>query len=299
MTMEIKMINRATGQSPEAVNQPGFNLFSKRQMLGFNLTGLILIFIYTLGFVVSSAAADTSKGSGDVTAYLPVIMNGYFDGAVEDGISGRVFVMGDPAAGIAVDLRFYNGSTWSTVSSVLTDESGRYEFSNIDPLAQDEKYYARYGANTVDTNLLFSWYGPIISDFSAGDSIFGGDFDIGDVPLISPQSGEKVKLPAKIIWEKRDLPGDTYRVAIIDQDEGLFWQTFDLGNVDSFDLHSLAPGMLYNKQYAWYVEVYKGPDSYGESFMLNDIIFLPGNQQQNTAALGENAILRGSERGGR
>ena len=293
------MIKRATGQSPEAVNQPGINLFSKRQMLGFSLTGLILIFIYTIGFVASSAAADSSKGSGDVTVYLPVIMNGYFDGAVEDGISGRVFIMGDPAASIAVDLRFYNGSTWSTVSSVLTDKFGRYEFTNIDTLAQDEMYYARYGTNTVDTNLLFSWYGPIISDFLAGDSVFGGDFDIGDVPLISPQSGAKVKLPAKISWEKRDLPGDTYRVAIIDQDEELFWRTIDLGDVDSFDFHSLAPDMLYNKQYAWYVEVYRGPDSFGESFMLNDIIFLPGNQQQNTDAQIEDVFSRGSERGGR
>lgn len=90
-------------------------------------------------------------------------------------------------------------------------------------------------------------------------------------------------------------------MVVIDLDEDIFWRTFDLGDTDSFELRVLAPDMRYNKQYAWYVEVYAEPDSFGESFMLNDITFMPPSA---TARLGpgtaeEHPFVAGGRRGGR
>jgi hypothetical protein len=106
-------------------------------------------------------------------------------------------------------------------------------------------------------------------------------------------------LPITFSWQKRGIPGDTYRLIILDLEEDIFWRSFDLGDVDSYTLNAPAPDMNYNKQYAWYVEVYSEPDSFGESFQVNDIILLPALAQQGVVAPENSAFMSGTGRGGR
>ena len=57
------------------------------------------------------------------------------------------------------------------------------------------------------------------------------------------------------------------------------WITDDLGNIGSFTIDSLPPGVSIGKPYGWYVEVYNGPDSYGISYYFNEITFKNGGLQ--------------------
>ena len=261
------------------------------------LSGLVAVLAAVL--ISSAVIANPLDNSDESQLYLPVTMAGFFDGSSLDGISGKVLVKGQAVGNIALDLRHYDGENWSIVDSVETNDLGYYQFEDADSLAPGEEYYVSYGQNETDPGHVYFWYGPILEEYSKGDKAFGGSFDIADVPLVSPDSGAEAALPVTLSWEKRDLPGETYRLVIIDFDEDVYWRTFDLGNVSSYTLNSLAPGMKFNRQYAWYVEVYMGPDNFGESFMVNDIKFKRNNIQQTDDLNSNDAFSRGYERGGR
>jgi len=55
--------------------------------------------------------------------YLPLVMNHY-----GPGVLGRVTYKGSPAAGIALNLYFNNGTAWSTVAATTTSADGFYIF---------------------------------------------------------------------------------------------------------------------------------------------------------------------------
>ncbi len=230
---------------------------------------------------VSSVTANSSTSELDVAHYLPVILEGY-----PPDITGQVLYSGVPSANTMLDLYFYDRTDWSPIASTTTSRDGRYLFSGIAPLSPGERYYVRYGPNETNPAYLYSWYGPIISTYSVGDSVSGGTFDIADVTLLTPRSGASVKLPFTFTWEPRGVKGDNYRVALLDQASGDYWFTNDLGDVGAFTVNSLPPEIQSGRQYAWYLEVYQGTDSFGESFKLNDIRFVGLNTQQRSPALG-------------
>jgi hypothetical protein len=156
-------------------------------------------------------------------------------------------------------------------------------------------------SNDTDPDRVYTWYGPIIDTYRKGDRVPGGDFDIADVPLNKPSEGTVSQLPLTFDWDKRDLAGETYRLAIVDLEEDVFWRTFDLGDVDEFELRALAPDILYNKKYSWYIEVYVGPDSFGESFEAREITFLPPDPpaSPSTDAAAAHPFEQMTGRGGR
>lgn len=245
---------------------------------------LSVLFVSVVQLGSSVAAADSGSTETDAV-FLPATLSGYYDGVEINpgGISGRVTVNGGAVEGIPIDLYYYDGNKWSIADSTETDESSYYRFRGVEPLLPGEEYYASFGPNETDPNLLYNWYGPIIDDYQEGDRVLGGDFDLADVTLLSPESGFVGELPITFQWERRELNRESYKVVVIDLDENIFWPTFDLGDVDSFELKLLAPDMLFNKQYAWYVEVYSGPDSFGESFDLYDIEFRPPSAMNRPA----------------
>jgi hypothetical protein len=246
-----------------------------------------------------SAAAEPAAGTAVGTVYMPATMKDYYEGAIVGAISGRVTVKGKSVQAIPLDLRRYDGSKETIIASTQTSTNGYYQFENIASLDPGEELYVTYGSNKSNSSHVYFWYGPIIDEYRQGDSTSGGSFDIADVPLLSPASGAKLNLPITFSWQKRGIPGDTYRLIILDLEEDIFWRSFDLGDVDSYTLNAPAPDMNYNKQYAWYVEVYSEPDSFGESFQVNDIILLPALAQQGVVAPENSAFMSGTGRGGR
>jgi bacillolysin len=195
---------------------------------------------------------------------------------VNNGINGRVTYNGAAATGIELLLRFWSGSAWSTAATTTTDGEGRYRFMGAASLGAGQQYYVRFGPNTTNSSYVFAWWAPSITTYASGSTVPGGDFDIANVYLLSPASGVAMHLPVTLTWQTRGIATDTYRVELFDPNTGDGWITDDLGNVGSFTVTSLPEGAVFGKAYGWFVDVYNGPDSVGESYYYRTITFLSG-----------------------
>ena len=163
------------------------------------------------------------------------------------GIYGTVTYNGIAAASISLDLSFYDGSSWSTASTRTTGADGRYNFTGMPALGAGQGYYVRY-TNPGNSLYVAGGGAPTITSYSAGSSVPGGNFDIANVSLLTPNDGVSLPLPVTFTWQKRTVPGDTYKWMIFDPSNPADrWGTSDLGNVGSFTLTSLGSGMV-NRQ---------------------------------------------------
>ena len=196
-------------------------------------------------------------------------------------IHGRVTYDGVGASGIELGLRHWNGGDWSTAASATTDTQGRYRFTDVPSLGPDQLYYVLYGPNTTDSRYLYAWYGPDITAYTEGQNMPGGDFDIANVDLLSPEPGVTVTLPATFTWEMRGIDSDTYRWGLFDPTGDDSWWTDDLGAANSFELTGLPEGASYLHEYGWHVYVFNAPDSYGSSFYYRPVTFTTGGPSNN------------------
>ena len=199
--------------------------------------------------------------------------------AANDGINGRVTYRGADAVSIEVQLRFWNGSSWSAAATTTTDAAGRYRFFGIASLGSGQEYYVRFGPNNSNSAYLWAWWGPSITSYASGSTVPGGDFDIANVSLLSPANDSTVHLPVTLTWQQRGISTDTYRVSIFDTSTDDGWFTDDLGNVGSFNMTNLPPDAVFGKAYGWDILVFNGPDSYGESYFYRKITFVSGLAQ--------------------
>ncbi|NOZ70820.1 MAG: hypothetical protein GXP38_02730 [Chloroflexi bacterium] len=195
--------------------------------------------------------------------------------ATPGGIHGQVTYNHLPAVGIELLLRFYNGSSWSTASTTSTDANGHYDFTGVAGLTGDQKIYVRFN-NGSNPNYVSAWFAPTITSYTGGSSVSGGDFDIANVLLLSPNPGSTLPLPVTFNWQTRGMPTDTYRWFMFEPGTSTGWVTNDLGASGSFTLNSLPSGAVYDKDYGWAVRVYNGPDSYGTSYYAHKITFSSG-----------------------
>ena len=192
------------------------------------------------------------------------------------GIYGQVTYGGDPISGIPLLLRRRNGSSTTTVATTNTVAQGRYLFAGVPALGANQVYYVWFGTNNTNNMFVSNWYGPDITSYGAGKSQPGGDFDIGNVRLLSPAANATVPLPTTFSWQLRNVGGDTYRWTMYDPNSNNDWITNDLGNVDSFTLSGLPPNAAYGKPYRWLVFIYRGSDSFGISFYYRSVTFKAG-----------------------
>lgn len=188
-----------------------------------------------------------------------------------DGIHGRVTYQGAAAPGIALQLRFYDGAQTTTAATTTTDGEGRYRFMGAASLGAGQEYWVRF-RSPDNPQYISIWQTASITAYTSGD------FDIADVGLLSPPPGAAQALPVTFTWQRRNIPGDTYRVVFFDLDTGDYWYTPDLGDVGSFTATGLWEEAVYGKQYGWVVWVFSGPDSFGESYYYREITFLAGGK---------------------
>jgi hypothetical protein len=194
------------------------------------------------------------------------------------GIYGQIACNGAPAADIPLRLRFYNGAGWSDAAHTTTDSAGRYAFTAAPSLAQGQGYYVCFGPNRTNPDYLSGWSAAIITAYTAGAGVAGGDFDIANVKLLSPPPDSALPLPVTLVWQRRAIAGDSYRVLLFDPESDDAWLSSALGDVGSITMTSLPPGAAFGKVYGWLVRVYKEPGSYGESFYYRQITFLASEQ---------------------
>jgi len=205
-----------------------------------------------------------------VRSYLPAIVRPI------PGIQGYVLENGEPANNIYVELRFFDGSSWSTVDGRFTFLGGWYLFDNAPGLAPGQRYFLRYQNTTNNTNRLTTWHTPEITSYSAGGTVGLPTFDVANIGLVSPAPGAAVALPATFTWNKRGAtPSDQYEFNLFEPNTGspYFFTQPPLGYVDSFTLNSLPGGFSPDVWYVWDLWVYGPSGGFGVSYYAYYIRF--------------------------
>ncbi|MFP4394502.1 MAG: hypothetical protein ACLFTI_04480 [Anaerolineales bacterium] len=205
------------------------------------------------------------------------------------GINGKVRYQGTGISGIHLALRFYDGSNWSTADTTTTQADGSYEFTGVASLTSGQKYYVRFQngeyGNTSNSDYLAFWSSFQLTSYTAGTSAAGGDFDIADIPLVSPDSSITAPLPQMFQWTQRAATtSDSYEFNLFDpaDNDPWWWTDPRLGYVGSYTLESLPAGFSTGAEYGWNVWVY-GPDGgYGVSYYYRRITFSSGSDPTPT-----------------
>jgi hypothetical protein len=169
----------------------------------------------------------------------------------------------------------YDADSESTVATTQANDDGRYCFVGAPSLATGHTYYVLYGPNSTDDRYVYLWFGPDITTYAAGTRQAGGDFAIADVRQLSPPHQATVTLPVTFRWQRRGLPGDTYRWAMSDTARRTEWWTGDLGDVGQVTVSALPQGAAFGEPYLWYIYAFQGQDSFGLSFYDYTVTFSP------------------------
>lgn len=195
-------------------------------------------------------------------SFFPAISNG------PPGISGRVTVNGVPVGGVSLQLRFYDGAAWSTVTTLTTTRDGLFVIHYAPSLALGQKYYILYRNPTLAQGSLWMWATRELTAYTSYVPVVIGDFDIADVRLHSPSAYSVVGLPTTFQWVRRPAtPSDSYEFNLFDPADGdpYFYTAPPLGYTNSFTLPGLPPDFLPNTPYAWEVWVYDPSGGFGIS----------------------------------
>lgn len=205
--------------------------------------------------------------------FLPFITRGT---AATAGISGRVTLNGSPVGGVGLELRFYNGSAWSTLMTTTTASDGTYRFTNVPSLSSGQKYYVRYVNPSLNDSQgrLAAWGTRELTSYTAGTAVDLGTFDIADVTLVSPPPGASVTLPTTFSWNPRSAtPQDSYGVAIYSTSGSLVNMQPPVGYTGSYTMNSLPSGVSAGTTYLWSVYILWADGSVGLAYWGHSITF--------------------------
>jgi uncharacterized repeat protein (TIGR01451 family) len=202
--------------------------------------------------------------------YLPFVNNS----RLCRGICGRVTYNGNGASGVPLYLRFYNGSSWSTLATGATDPSGNYAFTSVPSLSGGQLYYVLF-TNSANSALLSLWKTRQLTSYTASSNVVIGDFDLANVYMTSPAPGTTVSLPYTFQWNVRPATSsDSYEFNLYHSSGAPYWSTVPpLGYAGSYTLNSLPADFNPSIWYRWYVAVRSPDGGYGESYYVRDVMF--------------------------
>jgi hypothetical protein len=229
----------------------------------------------------------------DEFVFLPVVQK------PRPGLFGRVTYNGHPAPGVFLELRFYNGSVWSTMASTTTASDGSYAFLGIPSLRPGQEYYVRYRNFAGTPGRLWVWSTRELTTYSADSTVAIGDFDIADIYLVSPPPGAAVSLPYTFQWIRRPAtPSDSYEFDIYDPTDGdPYGYTSPLGYVSGYTVTGLPAGFSSGVPYAWEIWVHNPDGGVGISYDTRFVTFTNlGFQAISGLAAVEARLLRTSQR---
>jgi hypothetical protein len=206
----------------------------------------------------------------------------------QTGVYGRVTANGVPAAGVSLELRRYNGSSYSPAGLTTTGDQGTYLFANVASLQPGEHYYVRYlngaSGNANDPSRLNGWWGGSLTNFLVGQDAHGGTFDIGNVLLKFPTPSRTVSLPVLFHWARRPGQAETYALELIHNSTGQYVST---GYTGYLELQQLPDGVTANGPSYWGVAVNTADGGYGLSYWISEIFFSSSANGVEGAELGE------------
>jgi thermolysin len=194
--------------------------------------------------------------------FLPLITSGQ----AATGIYGTVTLNGAPTSGQSLELRLCPTTSGSCSSAgfATTDASGVYRFTPTS-LSTGYYYYVRYIQPTPrNCSKWWYWYTSDILQYTAGQTVKGGDFDLVPINLVLPSDSASLSGSSQtFVWATRTLPVGT----------AADWPELNLYNPSTFTTlyasGALARGTtsklvtgLTVRSYAWDVTAYS-PAGYG------------------------------------
>lgn len=229
--------------------------------------------------IVRAPGITTNVAHADAGSYgqysTPVVMtsvgahNVYLPGVITvrpaPGISGRVTLNGAPVSNTVVELRFFDGYSWSTRANVaLHPFNGSFLFSDVPSLGPGQLYYVLYRRELSYNPGLTLWSTRTLTSYTKGDSVFIGAFDVADAPLLEPADEAAVYFPVNFRWGPRGVaPTDSYEFNLFDPYDLDPYLYAILGYTGEFTLYSLPPVLNIGDLYAWYIGINALDGGYG------------------------------------
>jgi hypothetical protein len=207
-------------------------------------------------------------------AYLPLLSSN-----AGGKLFGQVTENGSKASGVPLTLCRLNSpadTNCTSMGSTTTIADGTYAFYNPPALGTGQKYFAYFKNTTNTKGRLWYWQTRSLVTYTLGSQVQLGNFDIGDIKLISPTLPVTVTLPVTFSWKVRDAsPLDSYEFDLYEPLNGspYFYTKPPLGHVGSYRLNSLPAGFLANKRYAWEVWAYAPDNAFGISLEARPVAF--------------------------
>lgn len=251
------------------------------------LVGLLCLAVLLVQVMrVSAGKAAMPQGSGEAS-FLPITFKPVPTPTLPPrGIYGYVTENGNPIAGISVELRFYNGSSWSSAGTVSTNGAGLYSFLGVPSLGAGQNYYVRYLNSEENNSRVILWVTQLLDSYLGSSEINIGNFDVANINLSSPNPGQTVDLPETFSWDRRFPTSDSYEFNLFDPNDGdPYFYTEPLGYVNSYTLNSLPGGFSPGEPYGWAINVYAPDGGAGASYYYYDVIFSNSGQAVFSEAL--------------
>lgn len=196
------------------------------------------------------------------TTYLPLISRPIAS------ISGQITYQGVPIDGITVSL--FRGPDSIHLLTTTTQANGVYQFLGVPDSGLS--YYEVLYENSSNSAYAANCIGPALY-YSASTSALGGNFEIGDIKLVSPANGATVALPVTFQWTRRVAQSDNYRLDIVGP-PSYYWVYDFLGYVGQYTVQSLAGGpFTAGTPYKWLVTAHLIDGSTCSSFEPHTVIF--------------------------
>lgn len=234
---------------------------------------LLILLVLSLAPAGGSALAQSPNEINCIpkyNVYLPLVVRSVV-------ISGKVTYQGQPVPGVYLAL-YRLKSSLEIEQVVQTDAQGNYSFINPAKISRRSKGYAVVfengkNGNTDDIRFLSGWMSFPITTLDSS-TISGGNFDIADIGLSSPESGQTVTIPANFSWARGTAGSVSYTFNLIDDDGTLvFWTDPKLGYVDTYTQPTLPIGVVLGVKYWWNIGVFAPDGGYGASYWKQSIYF--------------------------
>jgi hypothetical protein len=212
---------------------------------------LLACMVLASGLIIT---APTSAAQDTTSIYLPLLTKP----TAAAGIHGRATEHGAPAAGVPVELLFFDGTSVTSRGSTATAADGTYAFRTAPSLNPGQSYVVMYLNAQGTAGRVGAWITRELTSYTAGSTVHIGDFDIADLVLGAPANQATVALPRTFQWTRRPATSsDSYIFTLYDPMDGEpFWQTEPaLGYVNSYTLRRLPAGFRASTWYAWDIAI--------------------------------------------
>ena len=250
------------------------------------ICGLLLVFIAVL--FTSALPAQAGRMSLEpvpaTQIYLPLVTK------PPVYLLGKITDKGVPAVGQSVVLRFYDGVSYSTSATTITDANGDYQIEANQGILPGQSMYILWN-NVADNDAWLSVW--VCNDIEVNPTAdVNCSFDIENIKQ-SPSLAD-ITLPYTFAWTKRSSPGNSYFYELAEMQSGAPWyESSPLGYVNSFRMNNLPGGFMTNTLYGWWITVCSASGC-GDSYYYYEVNFL----NYGTSSAKQQSSVKGAERPG-